>query len=285
MAAVEVLEASPRMGAAFARALVPARSGAGQARVPERAVEVRDQEQDRERLAAYARVCGFTLRDAVPPTWIHVLTFPLHVHLLGSSESTVRLVGAVHATNSMTLHRPVDAWEPLTLRVQAAHLRPHARGGLVDLVGTAHVGQELVWEGVSTYLSPGARVDGEPEPTAHRPFEPATPGALWRLPADLGRRYRAVSKDPNLIHTSRLAARAFGFTRPIIHGMWTHARALASLEGRLPQAYTADVAFLRPLLLPSTAGVVTRHVDGAHHVAVTNRDGSKPHVLMTLGAP
>ena len=31
-----------------------------------------------------------------------------------------------------------------------------------------------------------------------------------------------------------LTARAFGFPRPIAHGMWTKARCLAPLEGRLP---------------------------------------------------
>ena len=34
--------------------------------------------------------------------------------------------------------------------------------------------------------------------------------------------------------------------------MWSKARCLAALEGRLPDAYTADVAFKRPILLPAT---------------------------------
>jgi hypothetical protein len=32
--------------------------------------------------------------------------------------------------------------------------------------------------------------------------------------------------------------------------MWTKARSLAALEGRLPDAYTVEVSFRRPILLP-----------------------------------
>ena len=70
-----------------------------------------------------------------------------------------------------------------------------------------------------------------------------------------GTDYAAVSGDHNPIHTSRLGARLFGFPRPIAHGMWSKARCLAALEGRLPDAYTVDVAFKLPILLPATVGV------------------------------
>jgi acyl dehydratase len=60
-----------------------------------------------------------------------------------------------------------------------------------------------------------------------------------------------VSGDRNPIHTSRLGARMFGFARPIVHGMWSKARCLAALEGRLPEQYTVDVAFRQPIPLPS----------------------------------
>ena len=42
----------------------------------------------------------------------------------------------------------------------------------------------------------------------------------------------------------------FGFPSAIAHGMWTKARCLAALEPRLPDAFTVDVAFKKPILLP-----------------------------------
>ncbi len=277
---VERLESGPNMGGALARALVPSRASV--ARVPARAVTLHAQHQDPARLAAYSRVCGFTLRNTVPATWIHVLTFPLHLHLLGDSTSTVKLVGAVHVSNSMTMHRPVGTDEVLDLTVHVERPRPHRRGALVDLVGQAHVGNELVWEGNSTYLSSSVRVHGDPIERERMPFDPQTPHAQWKLPANLGRQYRGVSKDPNPIHTSKLAAKAFGFPRPIIHGMWTHARALAALDGRLSDRYTARVDFIKPVLLPGTIGFRATRVDDGFDSAVTSRDGAKPFLLMQV---
>jgi hypothetical protein len=279
---VDVLPSSPRMGAAFARALVPSRTG--EARVPGRAVAMHGHVQDPSRLAQYNRVCGFTLRDQVSPTWLHVLTFPLHVHVLSSRASSIGLAGAVHVSNTITQYRPVLATEQLDITVGAQNLRPHRRGALVDLVGAIEVDGELVWDGVSTYLATGATAPGEVVEAERAPWFPSAPQARWRLAADLGRQYRQVSGDPNPIHTSKLAARAFGFPRPIIHGMWTHARALAALEGRLPDALSTHVDFVKPILLPNTVGFGARPTPAGYEADVTTTDGSKPYLRMRVEA-
>ena len=107
------------------------------------------------------------------------------------------------------------------------------------------MGDELVWEDVSTNLKRGAGDDSLPRPPA---FEVPPVTAQWRLRDDLGRRYAAVSGDHNPIHLHALSAKAFGFPRAIAHGMWTKARCLAAL--RLPDAFTAEVRFKKPILLP-----------------------------------
>lgn len=297
-----VLPELPAMGAAFWRGVTP--KPARPPAVASQQVVVRGHRVEVGDLARYARVCGFTLRDAMPPTWLHVLTFPLHIHLLADPATTVPLAGLVHASNRMRLHRPVLLTEQLEISCGIGNLRPHRRGALLDLSGEIRVGDELVWDGVSTYLSRGAKLDG---PTAAAPPELPEPlsreaagmapqardssspdagrdptVALWRLPSDLGRRYRDVSGDPNPIHTSVLAAKAFGFPRPIIHGMWTHARVLAALENRLPGAYEVSVEFTKPILLPGTVGFTAIQRDGGWEAAVTTRDGSKPHLLARI---
>ena len=59
-----------------------------------------------------------------------------------------------------------------------------------------------------------------------------------------------MSGDLNPIHMHPLSARLFGFPSAIAHGMWTKARCLAALEPRLPDAFTVEVAFKKPILLP-----------------------------------
>jgi acyl dehydratase len=95
----------------------------------------------------------------------------------------------------------------------------------------------------------------------------------------VGRDYAAVSGDHNPIHTSRLGARLFGFPRPIAHGMWTKARCLAALDGRLPPAYSVDVAFKLPILLPATVGfAAARTAGGGWDFTLRAADSDRPHL-------
>lgn len=278
---VDLLPAMPSPGALLARALLPSLDR-GPARIPDVTAVVTGIQPDPARLADYDRLCGFTIRDRVPPTWLHVLTFPLHLHLLAGAGSTIRLAGAVHVANRMQLHRPVTGTDVLDLAVRVENLRPHRRGALLDVVGEVRIGDELAWSGISTYLAPGAVTPGDPEPADRPPFEPVRPVAVWRLPASLGIDYRRVSGDPNPIHTSRVAARALGFARPIAHGMWTHARLLAAIEPRLPETYSIEVRFTRPILLPATVGARWQPDGDGWTGVVTSADGTRPHLLATV---
>jgi hypothetical protein len=202
---------------------------------------------DRDRLAAYARVCGFTLRDTLPPTYPHVLAFPLHLQLMADGAFPFGGVGLVHIANRIVQHRPLALAEPLELRVHAGELEPHRRGRTFTIVSETRVDGELVWEGASMMLKRG---DGSEDAPREPREEPPPVSAHWRLEGDLGRRYASVSGDRNPIHMHGLAAKALGFPRAIVHGMWTKAHCLAAL--RLPDAFTAEVHFRKPILLPST---------------------------------
>jgi acyl dehydratase len=98
------------------------------------------------------------------------------------------------------------------------------------------------------------------------------------VPGDIGRRYAAVSGDRNPIHLHPLTARAFGFPRAIAHGMWLKARTLATIESRLPDAFSVDVTFKTPVLLPSTVSLVAAHHDDGWLLDVRNAKSGKPHL-------
>lgn len=282
-----VLDAAPQLApmlvSSMVRGLVRRATGRGPTTLPDREV-VLTHGQDVDRAAAYQRLCGFAVRDLVPATWIHVQAFPLQMELMSAPDSPFALAGIVHVTNSMTLYRPVSVREELTLSSSYGPPREHRRGVLIDLVGEARVGAELVWRGVSAYLVRGETLPGllpEAQPGGvHLPTDvEVAADTVWRLPADLGRRYARVSGDMNPIHTSALGGKAFGFPRAIIQGMWTHARVLAALEPRLPDAYRMDVRFTKPILLPSSVRFGA-HLDGDSWTAVVReRAGSKSHLV------
>ena len=242
--------------------------------LPPTVARVRGHRQDVARLARYDEVCGYTLRDAVSPTWIHVLTFGLQLALMSQRDFPFGLAGLVHVSNDMTLLAPVHVADPLDLSVRASGLAPHRRGATFDLLGEARVDGQVVWQGRSTYLARGVAVPGEPEPRMRAKDPGVRVSQVWRLPADLGRRYAAVSGDVNPIHLSALAARAFGFPSMIVHGMWTHARALAALEGRLGTTYRVAVDFTKPIPLPGRVGFAAQEDGDGIRFAVRSRSGT-----------
>ncbi len=283
-----VLAAPPRLAPLYVRALAGSRSRGARHRepvLPGRAVVVREARIDPDLVARYARVCGFGLGDAVPVTFPHLLAFGAQVHLMAMPGFPLPLPGLVHLRQRISAHRPLHLGERAGVRVWAEHLRAHPKGASVDLRAAVSVGEELVWEGRSTYLARGAQAppDGDPGrelPALPEPTGPAT--ATWPVPAGTGRRYAAVSGDVNPIHLSALTARALGFPRAVAHGMWTAARTLAALGPRLPGAVTADVAFSRPVLLPTTLSLLVRPVTSGFDVAVRSRSGAQLHLAGTV---
>jgi acyl dehydratase len=275
------LSGAPSMLPLFARAgvsLIPGASrlpwiGGGGGEVPTDALTLTDVAVDRDRLAAYDRVCGFRLSDTLPATYLHMLAFPLHLALMTSGSFPLPAIGLVHIANRIEQYRPVDAGERFSLRVWATPVCPHPRGRVFTIRTQAHVGSELVWEEVSMNLARGRRDESAPAPDGPPSSEALPAAATWKLPGDLGRRYGSVSGDLNPIHIHPLSARLFGFPSAIAHGMWTKARCLAALDSELPSRFSVEVAFKRPILLPAT--VQFAEVAAADSISFGVRDAKR----------
>jgi hypothetical protein len=278
---------------------------------------------DPDKVASYTRVCGFSVREELPPTYPHVLAFPLHMAAMADGRFPFGAMGLVHIENRIVQHRPIGLAEEVEIRVRATKLQPHPRGRTFALLSEVLVEGEMVWEGVSRMLrrgggsepisstatpqgSPGtsAAGDGGLEPSGSLGDTPSTSdddsasihgdddssvhgdddsasvhgGAKWRLGGDLGRRYAAVSGDRNPIHMHSLLARPLGFQRAIAHGMWTKARCLAVLENRLPGAFSVDVRFRKPILLPARVEFASAQHGERIDFAVNDAERGTPHL-------
>jgi len=264
------LGSSPSILPLYARAAAPMLPGAsllpfvpgGGGEIPEIELELTGVRPEPADLAAYAKVCGFALRDRLPPTYPHVLAFPLHMAVMADGSFPFGAVGLVHLENRIEQRRPLGAGEELTIRVHPTPLRPHPKGRTFSLVTEVLAGGEIAWESESTILRRGKpdpaatrsdafAVSDRPRPKLRTLPEGTPASAEWRLDGGLGRRYGSVSGDRNPIHMHSLTAKPLGFPAAIAHGMWTKARCLAALEGRLPDAFGVDVGFRKPILLPS----------------------------------
>jgi acyl dehydratase len=231
---------------------------------------------DRRRLAAYDRVCGFPVGDTLPATYPHVLAFPVAMELMAAGDFPFGVLGLVHVGNAIEQLRPLDAADPLDLRVWAERLADHPRGRTVDIVAEGYVDGELAWRDRSTYLH--RESDGGARNGAKERAEPPEPAAEWHVPGDTGRRYAAVSGDRNPIHMHGLTAKLFGQKAAIAHGMWSKARCLAALQGHLPDAFTVDVAFKLPVLLPATVAFSSWSEGDVRRFALHDAGSGKPHL-------
>jgi acyl dehydratase len=229
---------------------IPLLGGTRGSDVPDLTFVRNEVEVDRDRLAAYDRVCGFDLKDTLPPTYPHILAFPMQLALMTDGSFPFPAIGLVHIYNRITQHRPIRLDETLALRVWATPIEAHPRGKQFSLRSEVSINGQVVWEETSTNLRRGKGSEAASAPDV-APAEGLKASGTWRLPGDLGRRYGSVSGDLNPIHVHPLTARLFGFPSAIAHGMWTKARCLAALEPRLPDAFTVEVAFKKPVLLPA----------------------------------
>ncbi len=254
--------------------------------VPELVLERTGVTTDRDHLASYNEVCGFPRGDTLPATYPHMSAFALHMNLMTDTAFPFAPMGLVHLRNTITQHRPIGVDETYDVSVRAADLRPHPKGSLVDVVTEIRVpstgsgrAPEVVWDEVTTLFS--RHRGGAAEKTAAPLAGLEAPAGVvhWKLAGDLGRRYGSVSGDRNPIHLYPLTAKAFGFPTNIAHGMWTLARSLSALQNKLPDAFTVEVEFRKPILLPGTVVFGSAVVDSGFTFGVTGTRNPATHLV------
>jgi acyl dehydratase len=258
-----------------------------QGSVPDLVLERHGVVTDRKHLDAYNEVCGFPHTDALPATYPHMAAFGLHMTLMTDTSFPFAPMGLVHLRNTITQHRPIGIGETFDVSVRATDLRPHPKGALIDIVTTASVpstgqGQsgEVVWDETMTLFSRQKGGSAETSPAPLAGVDAPSGVVHWKLAGDLGRRYGSISGDLNPIHLHPLTAKAFGFPTNIAHGMWTLARSLSAVQNKLPAAFTNEVEFRKPILLPSTV-VFGSSVDG--DVLTFGVKGSRKPVTHLVG--
>jgi acyl dehydratase len=275
------LPSMPGLGPSYRAAALGALRRSRPAAVADVELRLAEAAIDVDHLAAYDRVCGFRLTDVLPPTYPHVLAFPLAMALMARRDFPFPLIGLVHIANRIEMLAPLRVTDRPDLRVRASALGPHPRGRQLDVVTEAHIDGECVWREHSTYLHRGSGKKAEKSGRSVA-TSPASGSAKWSIPASVGRNYARVSGDRNPIHTSRLGARVLGFPRRIAHGMWSAARCLAALEGRLPDPATIEISFQRPLLLPGTAALTSTRAGSGWRLVLTDPKTGRTHVTATV---
>jgi len=272
---------TPSMAATFFRAL-----GTGAKRpglvsaLPKIELALPNVVLDAQHIARYASLCGFSASQGVPLIYPQMLTFPLVTAYICSDECPWPAMGTVHLANSIEQYKSLRAGDAVRVEMGTGHLFAHEKGQGFTLDLRILRDGELVWSATQSLLRVGVK------PASGTPYRSqiASDAALscqteFTAPADIGRRYGAVSGDRNPIHMAALTAKLFGFQRAIAHGMWTKARALSYLLPAEPlERASTSVEFKTPLLLPGRAALWTERSSNGALFEVRDRKGQRPHL-------
>ena len=191
--------------------------------------------------------------DRLPPTYPHIVAFPLAMQIMTERSFPFPLLGLVHIGNEIAQHAADRARRAaVAARARAATSSRTTRGTQFTMAAEARVGRRArvgVAQRVPAQRGGGSRRRRQGRRAAASRL-PAR--AHWRVPGGHRPPLRAPSRATATRSTcTRWSAKLFGMPRPIAHGMWVKARCLAELEPTLPDAFSVDVRFKLPLFLPA----------------------------------
>ncbi|MFH2060197.1 MAG: MaoC/PaaZ C-terminal domain-containing protein [Pseudomonadota bacterium] len=222
---------------------------------------------DPKKILNYKQVCCFTndlsgdrpdtLSDNrsghIPISYFQSLFVSLLGKFITSEYFPINPLGLIHIFQSIELKRTICIDEPLDLSCTLSDMTQTPKGIESKFNLQINVKGELVWQGVSVFLSKNRAIEKKTK-------KKQDPVVLKKnqtifVPSGTGRKYAAVSGDYNPLHLYSFLAKCFGFKRAIAHGMWSMARVIASLDKEFGLCHGpsyVETFFKRPVFMPAT---------------------------------
>jgi hypothetical protein len=261
----------------YVKTLFPKKGGKA-ANLPTHILRKENVSIQREKVTEYASVCGFEIQgNNVPSVYPHILAFPLHMELLLDKAFPFQIVGMVHINNTITAYKPIPFNAQLTFEVYFDAMTNHEKGKVIPIITKVYHYGELVWESRSENLKITKSSESKGKKSSEAPI--AGQQEQWTLDTYAGLRYAKVAGDINPIHLFPFTAKAFGFKRHIIHGMWTKAKAIATLTSLIDQRpFKVHVDFKLPIFLPARINFNYDVKASGIDFEVRDKENEKPHL-------
>lgn len=222
---------------------------------------------DPEKVNRFKQVCGYDLNKSnVPAAFVQSLFIGMMSQFISSSFFPINPMGLIQTGQSFELIQTVSPGVKLDLYCRMLDMTRTEKGIVSRFLMEATVADNhpeknavaatdekaLVWQGIATYLtrSKSKKSKGKKQ---QRQDTPLPVKEVIAVPGNTGRRYARVSRDFNPHHLYTWAARPMGFKHPIAHGIWSMARAGASLEkaAGYPALTGMEGALKRPIFMPA----------------------------------
>jgi hypothetical protein len=184
-------------------------------------------------LRAFYEICHLS-----PLPFLHIvypltLCYPYLMRILCRHEMPFSLFKVLNTRTSITMLRPIRPDEVFDIASYNAPVRIISKGLEADIVSEVRVGDEKVWQSITTYFLRGRFGQGEKSHTPPRlaPIADARAIKEWYLPAKDRFRFARISGDTNGIHYGTRYARMQGFKRDFAQPIRIVAECVSSLPG------------------------------------------------------
>ncbi len=182
-----------------------------------------------------------------PLPFLHIvypltLCYPYMMRILCRQEMPFSLFKVLNTRTGITMRRGIRPDEVFDIDCYNAPVRLVSKGLEVDIVSEVRVGDEKVWQSITTYFLRGRFGQGKKSHTPPRlaPIADARVIKEWYLPAKDRFRFARISGDTNGIHYGPAYARMQGFKRDFAQPIRIVAESVSSLP---------NVEMTRPLRL------------------------------------
>ncbi|MCP4117941.1 MAG: hypothetical protein GY737_21595 [Desulfobacteraceae bacterium] len=238
---------------------------------------------DPGRIEAFRRVCREPMdRTVLPVVYLETLFVGMLGRLITSPFFPISPMGLIHTRQRIVQHRPVDEKEILDAQCGLRRMTKSGKGVTLECFLEVRSDNELVWEGVATFLSRN-RATGKKKKKRHTP-PPLPVREIFDLAEDTGRAYARASNDYNPHHLYGFSARLLGFRSPIAHGMYTLARSVAAIQGKnaLDSPMLIETGFKLPVYLPARAALGYDTFGDTISFELKDADSGLPHVAGSI---
>jgi len=240
---------------------------------------------DRDLIEKYSAGCGFDQKTDpfIPMPYLQTLFIGLLGKFITSSHFPFNPLGLIQIYQSFEMVKKVGFDETVNLSCSLEQVRQTPVGFETDFLLQAKISDELVWQGISRYLSKSGKQKKKQKKKTQDVF--LEQKEIIHIPAGTGRHYATVSGDYNPHHLYPVLAKMFGFKTAIAHGMFSLARVLASLDRDfgLHDGTRVEAGFKLPVFMPATTALgYETHIDeqGQKTIGFELRDDKKglPHL-------
>lgn len=206
----------------------------------------------------YNKVCGFNTKkvDTIPMPYLQTLFIGLLGKFITSPRFPFSPMGLIQIFQSFEMKRRPGIDEPLHLSCSLDRINRTDKGFETDFLLQAISSQEVVWQGISRYLSRVSIKKDKRTPSKNQDGFLEKRETIF-IPSGSGRQYAKVSGDYNPHHLYPLLAKIFGFKTAIAHGMYTLARVLACLDKAfgIRNGARVEAGFKLPVFMPAATSL------------------------------